>query len=96
MGLVLPWQVPVPHFVCEMCQVRGQLGRELAYSTRDRWLLCLERMRQIDYLSAWRSKTLAQYGGKLRYVETFERTFQVEILRASPLAQQVNSLRPYR
>jgi hypothetical protein len=25
MGLVLPWEIPLPHYICELCNVRTQL-----------------------------------------------------------------------
>jgi hypothetical protein len=43
-GLVMPWQVPLPHYVCELCMVRGQLQRELRHRVQDIVLLLLERM----------------------------------------------------
>jgi hypothetical protein len=61
-GLTLPHQVPVPHFICETCQVRAELGRELHRSVSDLCLLMLERMRMIDGLSFWSKQTLSKYG----------------------------------
>jgi hypothetical protein len=49
-GLQLFHQVPMPHFICEACQVRAELRRELHRSIPDLCLLMLERMRMIDCL----------------------------------------------
>jgi hypothetical protein len=69
MGLVLPWEIPIPHYICELCTVRTQLRRELEHTAQDTMLLMLERMRQIDFMSVWKRPTLRQYGGKfLRFV----------------------------
>jgi hypothetical protein len=78
-GLVMPWQVPLPHDVCELCMVRGQLQRELHHHVQDIVLLLLERMRQIDFLNNWGKKTLGQYGGKLRYLLHFHSHFGVQV-----------------
>jgi hypothetical protein len=84
-GLVMPWQVPVPHYVCELCMVRGQIQRELRNHINDIILLFLERMRQIDFLHNWARKTLGQYGGKLRFRMRFQSQFGVKVLAPSVL-----------
>ncbi len=40
----------MPHFVCEACQVRQEVGRELFQNQNDGALLMLERMRKIYYI----------------------------------------------
>jgi hypothetical protein len=90
-GLVLPWQAPVPHYVCELCMVRGQLQRELRYDVRDIVLLLLERMRQIDFLHNWAKRTLGQYGGKLRYLARFQEHFGVQVLVHATLVRPVQT-----
>jgi hypothetical protein len=83
----MPWQVPLPHYVCELCVVRGQLQRELEHRVQDTVLLLLERMRQIDFLHNWGRKTLGQYGGKLRFLLLrFQTHFGVKVLAPSKLA----------
>ena len=72
-GLSYPRKVPIPHFICECCQVRGLLQRELLRTGRDTTLLMLERMRMIDVVGNWKYSTLAQYAPALRNLQTFER-----------------------
>ena len=43
----------IPNFVCEACQVRVFLSRELFQRPPDVKLLMLERMRQLDMLHKW-------------------------------------------
>jgi hypothetical protein len=90
-GLVLPWQVPVPHYVCELCVVRGQLQRELRHDVRDIVLLLLERMRQIDFLHNWAKRTLGHYGAKLRYLARFQEHFGVQVLVPATLIRPVQT-----
>jgi hypothetical protein len=85
-GLTLPHHVPMPHFVCEACQVRAELGRELHRLVPDLCLLMLERMRMIDNLSFWAKQMLQKYGPYLRYLYRFGRHFGVRPLQPSPLA----------
>ena len=84
-GLTLPHQVPMPHFVCEACQVRAELGRELNLLVPDRCLLMLERMRMIDNLNFWAKTTVKKYGSSLRYLHRFGHQFGVHPLQPSPL-----------
>jgi hypothetical protein len=72
-GLCFPHNVPIPHFVCECCQVRALLNRELDTTARDVALLMLERMRMIDVISNWRTTTLGQYAPALRLLQAFEK-----------------------
>jgi hypothetical protein len=83
----MPWQVPMPHYVCELCVVRGQVQRELRHHVRDIVLLLLERMRQIDFMHNWTRTTLSQYGGKLRFLLRFQAHFGVRVLQSTPLVR---------
>jgi hypothetical protein len=84
-GLLLPHHVPVPHFICEACQVRTELKRELQRSSTDLCLLMLERMRMVDSLNSWAKKTLRSYGPYLRYLRRFGGHFGVHPLQPSSL-----------
>jgi hypothetical protein len=90
-GLVMPWQVLLPHYVCKLCMVHEQLQRELSHHVQDIVLLLLERMRQIDFLHNWAKKTLGQYGGKLRYLLRFQSHFGVQVLTPSILVRPVQT-----
>jgi hypothetical protein len=72
-GLCFPHNVPIPHFICECCQVRALLNRELDSTYRDVALLILGRMRMIDVISNWRTTTLGQYAPALRSLQAFEK-----------------------
>jgi hypothetical protein len=71
-GLSFPHNVPLPHFICECCQVRALLNRELDATHRDVALLMLERMRMVDVIGNWRTTTLGQYAPSLRQLQTFQ------------------------
>jgi hypothetical protein len=86
-GLVLLHQAPLPHFICETCQVRRELDRELLKTREDIALLMLGRMRQVDTLNHWQRETLKKYGPLLRFLLRFERRFQVQILRPTVLTR---------
>jgi hypothetical protein len=47
----------MPHYVCELCQVRSIRNRESEWTSKVVILLMLERMRQIDVLNAWATNT---------------------------------------
>jgi hypothetical protein len=83
-GPILPF-VKRPHFVCEMCTVRAELGRELRRTDGDIQLLMFERMRMIDSLNWWQQTTLKQYGPHLQYLERFGKHYGVGTLVASTL-----------
>jgi hypothetical protein len=83
-GLILP-VVKRAHFVCEMCTVRAELGRELRRTDGDIQLLMFERMRMIDSLNWWQQTTLKQYSPHLKYLERFGSHYGVGTLVASPL-----------
>jgi hypothetical protein len=50
-GLICPSGPKLPHFICELCQVRGILNHEVMAGIKDLELLLMERMRLIDSLS---------------------------------------------
>lgn len=56
----MPTMVVEPTFICELCQVRAIVGRELYREKNDLQLLCFERMRIIDCRSSWQHGTLAK------------------------------------
>jgi hypothetical protein len=90
-GLVCPGGVTLPHFVCEPCQVREVLQRELAAVETDTELLLMERVRLIDSLSWWQTSTMKQYGGHLKFLERFGQRYGALALRPTPLAKPPNS-----
>jgi hypothetical protein len=84
-GLFYPWQVPTPHYVCELCSVRAHLGRELYMQGTDLALLMVERVRQVDHMGGWSLTTLRKYGPYLRHLQRFEARFGVQVLQTEPL-----------
>ena len=62
---LLPW------FVCECCQVRALLDREVSRSSRDVALLMLERMRMVDTANHWRTNTTKVYDRLLKTLHQF-------------------------
>ena len=74
-----------PNYVCEACQVRAQVDRELQRDGNDIMLLQLERMRQIDTMHKWASGTVAKYSGMIKRVGRFEDRFGVKCLVPSPV-----------
>jgi len=66
-GLCFPKALPAlfPNFICEACQVRVILDRELGRSGEDMLLLMLERMRQLDAMHKWAEGTVQKYGGQI-------------------------------
>jgi hypothetical protein len=50
-GLISPKGLCLPHFVCELCQVRATIERELRQSIQDYEVLAVERMRLIDVMN---------------------------------------------
>jgi hypothetical protein len=79
--------VPIPHFICECCQIRALLDRELDSTHRDVALLMLERMRMIDVISNWRTTTLGQYAPTLRSLQSFEKWSGVPTLVPTTLTR---------
>ena len=61
-----------PNFVCEACQVRATLQRELSRSARDCHLLCLERMRILDTMNRLAENSHRTYKYPIRRVQQFE------------------------
>jgi hypothetical protein len=86
-GLVMPYLTVEPTFICELCQVRAMLDRELQPKANDLHLLMLERMRMIDCRSGWKSTTLQKYGGRLRYLQAFGNQYGVPVLEPTVLQQ---------
>ena len=70
-GLELRSRGGLPRYICECCQVRALVDRELTAGRRDVCLLMLERMRTIDIANNWRDGTMAQYGRHLRMLRGF-------------------------
>ena len=92
-GLVFPKFDPsfIPTYICEACQVRAILRRELGPSPRDVELLMLERMRQLDILHSWAVDTVGTYGSKIRRIRTFETQFGVSVLQRTRLERPPDS-----
>ena len=86
-GLVWPRKASrlFPNFVCEACQVRAQVGRELRRTPHDIHLLQFERMRIIDSANKWAYGTMTKYGSQIGYTQGFENMYEVSILRARRL-----------
>lgn len=74
-----------PNFVCEACQVRASLQRELLFSPRDIHLLRLERMRILDTMNRLAEGSHNTYKYPIRRIQRFEQDYGVRILRPTPL-----------
>ena len=79
-GLIYPHAMDFPHFICECCQVRAAVDRELRRDGTDTALLMLERMRMIDVSCAWKGSTLGKYGPLIRRIRRFEEWSGVKTL----------------
>lgn len=79
-GLVFPHAMDHPHFICECCQVRAAVGREIRHTGTDTALLMLERMRMIDVACAWKNSTLKKYGPLVRRIRRFEQWSGIKTL----------------
>jgi hypothetical protein len=90
-GLICPSGPQLPHFICELCQVRGIINRELQTRAKDLELLLIERMRLIDSLSWWQNSTLKTYGPYLGFLERFEDYYGARVLRPTVLVRPPNS-----
>jgi hypothetical protein len=90
-GLICPSGIKLPHFICELCQVRGVIQRELAPRAEDTELLVVERMRLIDALSWWQASTMKKYRGHLQFLERFEERYGAKVLRHTQLSKPPNS-----
>ena len=80
-----------PNFVCEACQVRATLQRELCLSGKDVHLLRLERMRILDTMNRLAEGSHNTYKYPIRRIQRFEATFGVRILRPTPLVAPSSS-----
>jgi hypothetical protein len=81
----MPYLAVEPTFICELCQVRAMVDRELRPGANDLHLLMLERMRLIDCRSGWKASTLQNYGGKLRYLQGFGVRYGIPVLEPTVL-----------
>jgi hypothetical protein len=61
-GMKCPKGLYLPHFVCELCQVRATVKRELRRCIQDYEVLAVERMRLIYVLNYWQQGTMKTYG----------------------------------
>jgi hypothetical protein len=90
-GLFMP-QLPIePTFICELCQVRGIVGRELRRDQPDIQLLCYERMRLIDCRNSWQHSTMSKYGNYLRFMNQFQQRHGAAVLRPTKLRKPPNT-----
>jgi hypothetical protein len=90
-GLTMPVLPFEPTFICELCQVRSIVGRELARDKSDIQLLGYERMRMIDCRNSWQHSTLAKYGVYLRFMDRFEKRHGTKVLRPTKLEKPPNT-----
>ena len=68
-------------FICELCTVRAQLGREIdPLLSSDITLLLLERMRMIDAAHAWAPRTLENACRTLRRTDRFFMSYNLPSL----------------
>ena len=74
-----------PTFICELCQVRAIVGRELRREIPDVQLLAYERMRMIDCRNSWQHSTMTKYGTYLRFMVRFEARHGASVLRPTQL-----------
>jgi hypothetical protein len=81
----------MPHYVCELCQVRAIRDKELEWSGQMVVLLMLERIRQIDVLNAWTANTFKKYGPYLRWMTKFGQYYGVDPLKVAPLRKPPDS-----
>ena len=78
-GLSYPGGLRRHPFVCELCTVRANLGRELHMDQSDLSLLALERMRLIDAAHAWTPDTLDDYRRNIDRLHRFASDFDVPL-----------------
>ena len=73
-------------FICELCTVRANVGRELQPREQDMQLLQLERMRMIDQSNAWSKDTGRAVAGSLRYMHRFLQSHDISgtLLEGTP------------
>jgi hypothetical protein len=89
-GLLCP-NLNLPHFICELCQVRAMLGRELHNKEADHELLLLERMRLLDSVNYWQQSTMTTYGPYLQFMHRFGRRYSVAVLQPTRLTRPPTS-----
>ena len=76
-GLSYPAALSGFPFVCELCTVRANVGRDLIPGPADLILLALERMRLIDLGHYWGQSTLSKHALGLRYYSQFLKIFNI-------------------
>jgi hypothetical protein len=85
-GLFLNERLRPPHYLCELCQVRSILGRELnPHWPADGALVALERVRFLDLYNSRAAGTLKKYRTALDYLNRFEEWSGTVVLKTSPL-----------
>ena len=88
-GLSFPDVDWLPHFTCECCTVRAILQREVLLTSKDLYLLGLERMRMIDVANKWALSTQDKYRYQIGMIKTFAKTFDCPLLLESPLDKPI-------
>jgi hypothetical protein len=82
-SLISPKGLCLPHFVCELCQVRATIERELRQCIQDYEVLAVERMRLIDVMNWWQHGTMKTYGPYLRFLGRFDQRYGTSVLTAT-------------
>ena len=91
----MPADIMFPFFICETCQVRSILGRELSRQcVPDLCLLMLERMRMVDQANYLAASTLTTYKYHIKLLLKFQQWSHVNVLRLTcppqpPVAQTI-------
>ena len=91
----MPSDIIFPFFICETCQVRSILGRELnRHCAPDLCLLMLERMRMVDQANFLAASTLTTYKYHIKLLLQFQNWSHVNILQLTcppqpPVAQTI-------
>jgi hypothetical protein len=80
-----------PNFICEACQVRAILDRELRISPEDIHLLRLERMRLLDTMNRLSEGSMKTYKYPIRRLQGFEVQYGVSILRPTEILRPSTS-----
>jgi hypothetical protein len=83
--------VKLPHFICELCQVREAIQREVVQDEANLECLLMERMRMIDWISWWQKSTMTTYVPYLQFLSRFEARYVAEILQSYTLPHPPNS-----
>ena len=79
-GLGYPKAMVMFPFICELCTVCANLGRELLPRCQDTYLLGLERMRMCDAAHAWAESSLSGIKGKLHRLLCFGQEYGLSTL----------------